>query len=428
MRTRRSGPAVVVSALALCLAAGAPAWADEASTTPDANTTTVSGADADHDATALTDEEVQRQVARAEALREEIIAGDAAMEKALTALDKASDKANAALEAFSTADEEARGAQAKADQHREIAKALQKRLDEARNDLKEWAVSAYTEGGNLAEQLGYLDALTKDAADVSVPLSDLNYLTDNRIRSVEQMREVAVQEKLSSMTADLEETKATTARAKAKKARDEADALVKEQKTHIDTLRKAHQKRVAEAGPLVGLLLGSGDADAESASQRLADALEEIEIAPGAVIFEPCSEADGTYPNGQIPPAALCPMVGSTDEFLPPAAAAAFNAMSKAYAEETGHLLCVTDGYRSYAEQVAVKAARGMWAAKPGTSNHGYGKAVDLCGGVNNYADPAHLWMKQNAALYGWYHPSWAQQGGSLPEPWHWEFAGIDDL
>ena len=98
---------MVVSALALCLAAGAPAWADEASTTPDANTTTVSGADADHDATALTDEEVQRQVARAEALREEIIAGDAAMEKALTALDKASDKANAALEAFSTADEEA---------------------------------------------------------------------------------------------------------------------------------------------------------------------------------------------------------------------------------------------------------------------------------------------------------------------------------
>jgi LAS superfamily LD-carboxypeptidase LdcB len=32
--------------------------------------------------------------------------------------------------------------------------------------------------------------------------------------------------------------------------------------------------------------------------------------------------------------------------------------------------------------------------------------------------------MQQNAALYGWFHPAWAQAGGSLPEPWHWEYAG----
>ena len=52
------------------------------------------------------------------------------------------------------------------------------------------------------------------------------------------------------------------------------------------------------------------------------------------------------------------------------------------------------------------------------------GRAVDLCGGINNFGTPAHLWMKQNAPLYGWFHPDWAEPNGSLPEPWHWEYAG----
>jgi LAS superfamily LD-carboxypeptidase LdcB len=32
--------------------------------------------------------------------------------------------------------------------------------------------------------------------------------------------------------------------------------------------------------------------------------------------------------------------------------------------------------------------------------------------------------MKNNSMLYGWFLPAWAQQNGSKPEPWHWEFAG----
>ena len=59
----------------------------------------------------------------------------------------------------------------------------------------------------------------------------------------------------------------------------------------------------------------------------------------------------------------------------------AFNAMSNAYQKQGGSALCVTDGYRSYAEQVAVKLARPKLAASPGTSQHGLGLAVDLCGG-----------------------------------------------
>ena len=98
--------------------------------------------------------------------------------------------------------------------------------------------------------------------------------------------------------------------------------------------------------------------------------------------------------------------------------------MSQAYAKQTGSPICVTDSYRSLSQQYVTKAKRGRFAARPGTSRHGLGMALDLCGGINNFGSPAHLWMKQNAPLYGWFHPSWAAPNGATPEPWHWEFSG----
>ena len=124
-----------------------------------------------------------------------------------------------------------------------------------------------------------------------------------------------------------------------------------------------------------------------------------------------------------IPASGLCPVWGAPGESLSPGAAASFSAMSKAYAAQTGVPLCITDSYRSLPDQIATKAKRGRFAATPGTSHHGLGVAVDLCGGVQDFGSPAHQWMRQNASLYGWYHPSWAAAGGSLPEPWHWEYA-----
>ena len=180
---------------------------------------------------------------------------------------------------------------------------------------------------------------------------------------------------------------------------------------------------MAKAGPVAGLLLGSGDPAAIEATRRLRAAL----VIPGVLAdgsVKACSTNDGEYPNGKIPVAALCPLFGAAGQSLRPGAAAAFNAMSIAYQKDTGSPICVTDSYRSYAEQVSVKAVKGKWAATPGRSEHGMGRAVDLCGGINNFGTPAHLWMKQNAPLYGWFHPDWAEPSGSLPEPWHWEYAG----
>ena len=70
---------------------------------------------------------------------------------------------------------------------------------------------------------------------------------------------------------------------------------------------------------------------------------------------------------------------------------------------------------------------KGSLCANPGTSNHGWGKAVDIgaCCGINTGTGPAFDWLTINAGRYGWNHPAWAQPGGSKPEPWHWEYGEI---
>ena len=50
-------------------------------------------------------------------------------------------------------------------------------------------------------------------------------------------------------------------------------------------------------------------------------------------------------------------------------------------------------------------------AAVPGTSNHGWGLAVDLCGGIQNFGTPHYTWMKANAGRFGFLHPDWAEPG-----------------
>jgi len=86
--------------------------------------------------------------------------------------------------------------------------------------------------------------------------------------------------------------------------------------------------------------------------------------------------------------------------------------------------------YRDYAGQVA---AREAWceqgacqmAAVPGTSNHGWGKAVDFGSNVGmTFESASYKWLKEFGWIYGWNHPAWAEPTGAAPEPWHWEWVG----
>lgn len=128
--------------------------------------------------------------------------------------------------------------------------------------------------------------------------------------------------------------------------------------------------------------------------------------------------------NGNLDPASLCPLWMAPGHRLRGDAASAFNKMSKYHAATVGGPLCVTDSYRSYSEQAELYRRKPGLAAVPGTSEHGWGKAVDLCGGVENFGSAAYRWMKANAGRFGWFHPDWAEPSGSKPEAWHWEFSG----
>lgn len=127
-----------------------------------------------------------------------------------------------------------------------------------------------------------------------------------------------------------------------------------------------------------------------------------------------------TYANGRIPDSELGRIPGTTQrvrvDLLPQTIA-----LRAAFLTALGSGLGVTDGYRSFFDQVVVKAKKPLLAATPGKSNHGLGTALDLGSGVNTFGSREHLWMRANAPAFGWFHPLWARQGGSKPEAWHWE-------
>jgi len=131
----------------------------------------------------------------------------------------------------------------------------------------------------------------------------------------------------------------------------------------------------------------------------------------------------GGYPNGLIPPSAMCPL-GVAGHVLRCDAAAAYRAMSAAFAAAFGSPICITDSYRTYSSQVRLYGQKPTLAAVPGTSNHGWGLAVDLCGGIEHYGTAPYTWMKANAGRFGFLHPDWAEPGNGREEPWHWEYAG----
>ncbi|WP_327089216.1 D-alanyl-D-alanine carboxypeptidase family protein [Nonomuraea sp. NBC_01738] len=131
------------------------------------------------------------------------------------------------------------------------------------------------------------------------------------------------------------------------------------------------------------------------------------------------------FPNGLIPSNLLCPLQ-QRGHMLRADAAIAFVSLNEAYKRQFGRQICVTDAYRSLSEQQSVYYRRPGFAAVPGRSNHGWGLAVDLCGGVERFRSAEFNWLEKNGKRYGWFHPDWAYS--SPFEPWHWEYDPKIDL
>jgi hypothetical protein len=142
---------------------------------------------------------------------------------------------------------------------------------------------------------------------------------------------------------------------------------------------------------------------------------EEREILPG------CDGEAGTgSANGQLPQGDLCYLWDGSTE-LRADAAEALAELNAMWVTRFGTDLCLSSGYRTLAEQRAVKAQKGGLAAPAGRSNHGWGLAVDLCSSQTTGAQ--WEWLNENAPVFGWENPAWARPGGSGPyERWHWEY------
>ncbi|MCF4121474.1 M15 family metallopeptidase [Antribacter sp. KLBMP9083] len=96
-------------------------------------------------------------------------------------------------------------------------------------------------------------------------------------------------------------------------------------------------------------------------------------------------------------------------------------AMDAAYQQAFGGHLKISSAYRTFDDQLAVYDPSSPIAAPPGCSNHGLGVAADFGGGVQTFGSAKYTWLKANAGTHGWEHPSWAEPGGRVPEPWHWQ-------
>ncbi len=350
---------------------------------------------------------------------------------ARTRLRRLAELAGRALDAYVTARDQAREAyveeRAQRDRHEEAERVA--RIE--RDNLGRFASATYRNGGS-AGNLAVLSALLEadSVTEMGRMTADLKWVGSQQSFSVDRL--VAAERTASEAATAAAEAadRAATARAKAEDAKRQSDSLVAQQQTLVREMaaKAAKTKRAARDAQAAAVRMAEARriaqqrrlAAARSAEQQRLAALRAGSVGPGT-----CQMTDTAgYCNGQLPPSALSPLWGAAGHMLRPDAAAAFNRMSRAYARAFGRPILVTDSYRSFPMQQVCTANKGSLCATPGTSNHGWGTAVDLGDGVNSFSTPTHAWMKANAPRFGWFLPGWADLGGSKPEPWHWEFGG----
>lgn len=133
-----------------------------------------------------------------------------------------------------------------------------------------------------------------------------------------------------------------------------------------------------------------------------------------AIFITIAGAAPADAQNGRLPGSALSPIAsGNGCNQLANDAAGAWNTMGL----YRGHFLatngCVS-AYRSYAQQVIFWNAYlngGNLAARPGTSNHGWGKAADVPTDVQGF-------LRANGRKFGW------AKIEAFSEPWHFNYTG----
>ena len=205
-------------------------------------------------------------------------------------------------------------------------------------------------------------------------------------------------------------------------------------------VNRINQERAAAAQKAIDDAAAAAKAAADAAAQKAADeaaqALKSGDIRPtladGLQIAANLKAEYGGV-SGKLKPSELASQPGLTKDGAPytvqlnPEAMKGYVALAAAFKAHFGYDIRLTYSYRTLAEQESLAHSEPSLAAKPGTSNHGWGLAIDLASNINNANSEQSAWMRANAYKYGWVHPTWAHDGtpkGGADEPWHWEFLG----
>lgn len=110
---------------------------------------------------------------------------------------------------------------------------------------------------------------------------------------------------------------------------------------------------------------------------------------------------------------------------LMPEAARQFTGIASAFRGKFGVDLAVSEAYRPLVRQQelynAYEHGSGVLAAWPGTSNHGWGRSVDLANGIGTWSSTTHSFMATEGAKYGFHF--------TVPsEGWHMDYLGAPSV
>ncbi|WP_166941291.1 M15 family metallopeptidase [Cellulomonas sp. IC4_254] len=289
--------------------------------------------------------------------------------------------------------------------------------------------------------------LVAAVAVVGVQLHDAR----ERAAEAEQRAEaIGLTAELTAAEDDFLAEQRRTAESEASRRSTEAVRLAREQAAAEEAARVAAEQAAAEAAAAEAARAAQEQADAEAAAAQAsrgsgsAGAPAGAPSSPGIagwvdgrpvdaqgnvlwVTSVPTADGDGS--NGHMPASAMCQVPWGTDQlgfaqYLRCDAADALTALNEAFRAQFGASVDMDLTYRSYEDQVAMKAAFGGLAAAPGTSSHGLGTALDVqeWPGTYGFGTARYDWLVANGPTYGWYAPARVRQGQPYAEYWHFEY------
>lgn len=131
--------------------------------------------------------------------------------------------------------------------------------------------------------------------------------------------------------------------------------------------------------------------------------------------------------NGKVPASMLVAIPWDREKTLIAAPALAdLTRLNTAFKKKFGTSLTIDLAYRTRATQDYYWTDLGpLIAARPGTSNHGWGTAIDLPETHDySFRGKYYKWLKLNSKKYNWVHRSYLEEGSKYAEAWHFEYVG----